>query len=58
VVFFDYTSNPTQFQAAEPSAALKPDRVKPVLCDSGLSLYMDMPRFIAITGVEEEPIWP
>jgi hypothetical protein len=58
LILFDDTPNAPQFHAPEPSARMKAKRVKPELGDIVVTLPVNVWRFVAVTRIEKEPIWP
>lgn len=57
VICDDFMDSP-DISPAEPAATLKSNGIKPEFGDIVIALDMHMLRFIAITGIEEEPIGP
>ena len=53
---FDNTRNTHNFDRTKPAASLQPDRLKPKLRNVVAPLHMHMTGFVAIAGIEEEPV--
>src|ERR1039457_4937564 len=50
--------NVHEFRPAESTTSRKADRLDPKLCQSILALYVNVQWLIAVTGIEEESVWP
>jgi len=56
-VFNNNLTNAIQFLGAEAVVCCQSDRLKPKLASLVFSLNVNVPRFVAVKTVEEEPIW-
>jgi len=57
LIFFDTTTNSSQFKAIEPSAGVQADRVYPEFGNAVITLDMNVWGFVAISRIKEEAIW-
>jgi hypothetical protein len=57
VIGSDDLLDPADLDSRKSTTSLQPDWVEPEFCHLILTFYMHMRRFIAISGVKEEPKW-
>jgi hypothetical protein len=57
-IFFNDLRNPDYFRTSKSAASLQPHWLDPELRNIIFSFNMHMDRFIAVTRIKEEPIWP
>ena len=55
-MFFNQSLNPQDVAAAEPVTAFDPDGIEPELGFAVVSIHVNVLRFMAIPGVEEESV--
>jgi hypothetical protein len=58
VMLFNYPAQPIDFLPAEAVTTLQTNWVEPKLGLAVIALNVDVWRFTAIAGVEEDAIWP
>jgi hypothetical protein len=57
-IFFNDLRNPDYFRTSKSAASLQPHWLDPELRNIIFSFNMHMDRFIAVTRIKEDPIWP